>query len=128
MGDTVSLLVPQGWAIRGLMQAMNGEPISSVLVTALVLLVWSAAFLRHRRVAFQQTRMHVATLVGVKDTMIRIFDIALKDLLQLSRDFKTFMFLLIMPIFFTFLFGFAFGGFGGGELGLAPASWLSVSR
>ncbi len=30
--------------------------------------------------------------------MIRILDIALKDLLQLSRDFKTFMFLLIMPI------------------------------
>ena len=45
--------------------------------------------------------------------MIRIFDIALKDLLQLSRDFKTFMFLLIMPIVFTLLFGYAFGGFGG---------------
>jgi ABC-2 type transport system permease protein len=47
--------------------------------------------------------------------MIRIFDIAIKDLMQLSRDFKTFMFLLIMPILFTFLFGYAFGGFGGGE-------------
>src|SRR5215216_2888859 len=47
--------------------------------------------------------------------MIRIFDIAFKDLLQLSRDFKTFMFLLIMPILFTFLFGFAFGGFSSGE-------------
>jgi ABC-2 type transport system permease protein len=47
--------------------------------------------------------------------MIRILDIALKDLMQLSRDFKTFMFLLIMPIVFTFLFGFAFGGFSGGE-------------
>jgi len=46
--------------------------------------------------------------------MIRILDIAFKDLLQLSRDFKTFMFLLLMPIIFTFLFGFAFGGFGGG--------------
>ena len=44
MGDTVSLLVPQGWAIRGLMQAMNGEPISSVLVTTLALLLWSAVF------------------------------------------------------------------------------------
>lgn len=44
MGDTVSLLVPQGWGIRGLMQAMNGQPISSVLVTTLVLLLWSAAF------------------------------------------------------------------------------------
>lgn len=47
--------------------------------------------------------------------MIRILDIALKDLMQLSRDFKTFMFLLLMPILFTFLFGFAFGGFGGGD-------------
>jgi len=43
--------------------------------------------------------------------MTRIFDIALKDLLQLTRDFKTFMFLIIMPILFTFMFGFAFGGF-----------------
>lgn len=47
--------------------------------------------------------------------MNRILDIALKDLLQLSRDFKTFMFLLIMPIIFTFLFGYAFGGFSSGE-------------
>ena len=47
--------------------------------------------------------------------MIRILDIALKDLMQLMRDFKTFMFLLLMPILFTFLFGYAFGGFGGGE-------------
>jgi ABC-2 type transport system permease protein len=44
----------------------------------------------------------------------RIFDIAMKDLLQLGRDFKTFMFLLLMPILFTLLFGYAFGGFGGG--------------
>ena len=47
--------------------------------------------------------------------MTRILDIALKDLLQLSRDFKTFMFLLIMPIIFTFMFGYAFGGFSSGE-------------
>jgi len=44
MGDTVSLLVPQGWAIRGLMQAMNGEPISSVMITTLALLLWSIVF------------------------------------------------------------------------------------
>jgi ABC-2 type transport system permease protein len=44
LGDTVSLLVPQGWAVRGLMQAMNGQPVSSVLGTTLVLLAWSAAF------------------------------------------------------------------------------------
>jgi len=44
MGDTISLLVPQGWAIRGLMQSMNGEPINSVLTTVLISLVWSTAF------------------------------------------------------------------------------------
>lgn len=47
--------------------------------------------------------------------MTRILDIAFKDILQLTRDFKTFMFLLLMPILFTFLFGFAFGGFSKGE-------------
>ena len=58
--------------------------------------------------------------------MIRIFDIALKDLLQLTRDFKTFMFLLIMPIIFTLLFGYAFGGFGGGESdSRLPVGYLS---
>lgn len=46
--------------------------------------------------------------------MIRIFDIARKDLAQLVRDRKTFMFSLIMPIIFTLLFGYAFGGFSGG--------------
>lgn len=44
LGDTVSLLVPQGWAIRGLMQSMNAEPTSAVMLTTLVLLAWSAAF------------------------------------------------------------------------------------
>jgi len=43
--------------------------------------------------------------------MTRILDIAFKDILQLTRDFKTFMFLILMPVLFTFLFGFAFGGF-----------------
>src|SRR5512138_118492 len=42
--ETISLLVPQGWAIRGLLQSMNGEPLGNILVTGLVLLVWSAAF------------------------------------------------------------------------------------
>jgi len=44
LGDTVSLLVPQGWAIRGLMQSMQAEPVSSALVTAVAMFVWSAAF------------------------------------------------------------------------------------
>ncbi|MCP4140623.1 MAG: ABC transporter permease [Chloroflexi bacterium] len=59
--------------------------------------------------------------------MISIFDIAIKDLMQLLRDFKTFMFLLLMPILFTLLFGYAFGGFGGGEGGDArlPVGFLN---
>jgi len=44
MSNTVSLLVPQGWAIRGLLQAMNGAPVADVALTALAMLVWSAAF------------------------------------------------------------------------------------
>ncbi len=47
--------------------------------------------------------------------MKRILDITAKDLLQILRDRKTFLFLLIMPVLFTFLFGFAFGGFSKGE-------------
>jgi ABC-2 type transport system permease protein len=43
-GFNVSLLVPQGWAVRGLIQAMHGEPINNTLITMLVLLIWSAVF------------------------------------------------------------------------------------
>lgn len=43
--------------------------------------------------------------------MIRIFDITLKDLTQLIRDRRIFIFLLVMPVLFTLLFGFAFGAF-----------------
>jgi ABC-2 type transport system permease protein len=60
--------------------------------------------------------------------MIRIFDIASKDLLQLLRDRKTFLFLLIMPIAFTFLFGFAFGGFGGSADPRLPVGYLDLDN
>jgi ABC-2 type transport system permease protein len=61
--------------------------------------------------------------------MMRILDIALKDLMQLLRDFKTFMFLLIMPIVFTFLFGYAFGGFGSGSSdSRLPVGYLSHDK
>ena len=56
--------------------------------------------------------------------MRRSFDIAQKDLLQLMRDRKTFMFLLMMPVIFTFLFGYAFGGFGGGGDSRLPVGYL----
>ncbi len=41
---------------------------------------------------------------------MRVLDLAIKDLRQITRDWKSFLFLLIMPIAFTLLFGFAFGG------------------
>lgn len=46
---------------------------------------------------------------------MRVIDLAIKDLTELVRDWKSALFLVIMPITFTLLFGFAFGGFGGGE-------------
>ena len=45
---------------------------------------------------------------------MRILDIAEKDLRQLVRERSTFLFFLIMPVAFTLLFGFAFGGFSRG--------------
>jgi ABC-2 type transport system permease protein len=60
--------------------------------------------------------------------VLRILDIAQKDLLQLMRDRKTFMFLLIMPVIFTFLFGYAFGGFGGGGDSRLPVGYLDEDR
>jgi ABC-2 type transport system permease protein len=44
--------------------------------------------------------------------MRRIFDISTKDLMQILRDRKTFMFLLIMPVAFTLFFSIAFSGAG----------------
>jgi ABC-type transport system involved in multi-copper enzyme maturation permease subunit len=44
LGNSVSLLVPQGWAVRGLMQSMNGDPITGLVVNTLILLGWSVAF------------------------------------------------------------------------------------
>jgi len=40
------------------------------------------------------------------------FDLMVKDLKQILRDRKSLMFVLAMPIAFTLLFGFAFGGYG----------------
>jgi len=42
-GD-VSLLAPQGWAVLSLMQSMNNVPLSTIYVTLIGLLVWSAFF------------------------------------------------------------------------------------
>ncbi|MGA2502927.1 MAG: ABC transporter permease [Anaerolineales bacterium] len=75
--------------------------------------------------------------------MNRILDITAKDLRQIVRNRMTFLFLLIMPIIFTLLFGVAFGGSGkatdarlpvglldldGGSLGTNLKSLLSASN
>ena len=39
---------------------------------------------------------------------MRIIDLALKDLLQIVRDWKSALFLVVMPILFTLFFGFVF--------------------
>ncbi len=44
---------------------------------------------------------------------MRVFDLAWKDLRQLVRDWKAAIFLVAMPVVFTLMFGFIFGGFGG---------------
>jgi ABC-2 type transport system permease protein len=46
---------------------------------------------------------------------MRIFDLAGKDLLQLLRDWKAAIFLILMPIVFTIFFGFVFGDTGNPE-------------
>jgi ABC-2 type transport system permease protein len=65
--------------------------------------------------------------------MIRIIDIALKDLTQLVCERETFLFLLFMPLVFTLLFGLAFGGFAGEADPRLPVGYLdedhsSISR
>jgi ABC-2 type transport system permease protein len=46
---------------------------------------------------------------------MRIIDLTLKDLKQLTRDWQSALFLVIMPVVFTLMFGFMFGGFSAGE-------------
>ena len=41
---------------------------------------------------------------------MRVVDLALKDFYQLVKDWKTFLFLLAMPLIFTLLFGTVFSG------------------
>jgi len=44
---------------------------------------------------------------------MRIFDLALKDLSQMFRDRRSLLFLVVMPIVFTFFMGFAYKNAGG---------------
>lgn len=44
LANSVSLLVPQGWAVRGLMQSVESKPVADVFFTMTIMLVWSAVF------------------------------------------------------------------------------------
>jgi ABC-type Na+ efflux pump permease subunit len=55
---------------------------------------------------------------------MRVIDLALKDLSQLTRDWKSAAFLVVMPIVFTIMFSFVFGGAGGEEDPRLPVGFL----
>lgn len=73
---------------------------------------------------------------------MRVLELARKDLRQIVRDRKVFIFLLVLPVVFTLLFGFAFSGGGtadprlpiglhdedGGELARELVAMLERSR
>lgn len=44
LANSVSLLVPQGWAVRGLLQSVESKPVGDVLISMTIMLVWSAFF------------------------------------------------------------------------------------
>jgi len=55
---------------------------------------------------------------------VRVIDLALKDLLQMVRDWKAAFFLLAMPILFTLLMGFLFSGTAAGGDPRLPVAFL----
>ena len=57
---------------------------------------------------------------------MRIIDIALKDLLQITRDWKSAMFLVAMPILFTLFFGIVLGPVFAGDANTDPRLPLAV--
>ena len=56
---------------------------------------------------------------------MRIFDIMLKDLSQILRDRKSFLFLLAMPIMFTIFMGFAYRGSQAAPDPRLPVGWIN---
>jgi ABC-2 type transport system permease protein len=55
---------------------------------------------------------------------MRITDLILKNVIQIVRDWKAAFFMLVMPIIFTLLMGFIFGGFGGEEDPRLPVGFV----
>lgn len=54
---------------------------------------------------------------------MQIFDIAAKDILQVLRDRKVIIFLVLMPIAFTLFFGFVLNGISDARL---PVGWINA--
>src|SRR5512133_1367848 len=49
-----------------------------------------------------------ALYIGKQEIMMRIIDLAIKDLAQIFRDKRALLFLVAMPIIFTLFMGFAY--------------------
>ena len=58
---------------------------------------------------------------------MRVIDLALKDLLQIVRDWKSAVFLVVMPILFTLFFGTIFGSSAEGDPRL-PVGFVSYDQ
>jgi len=62
---------------------------------------------------------------------MRIPILTLKDLEQIGNDRKSLLFLIVMPIVFTFFMGIAYGGAGSpttADTRLRLAGWLTARR
>ncbi len=57
---------------------------------------------------------------------MKILDLALKDLAQIARDKMAFLFLLVMPVAFTFFMGLAFQGVAQPEDLRTPLGWADA--
>ena len=55
---------------------------------------------------------------------MRVVDLALKDLLQVIRDWKSLLFLVVMPILFTLFFGAIFGSSGAADDPRLPVGFV----
>jgi ABC-2 type transport system permease protein len=53
-GETASLVMPQGWAVRGLLMTMNQAALGDVALNMLVLLAWSLVFFMIGMLRFQK--------------------------------------------------------------------------
>jgi ABC-2 type transport system permease protein len=59
---------------------------------------------------------------------MRIIDLAVKNITQVFRDKMSFLFLLIMPLVFTFFMGFVFGAGAAEEDTRLPTGWFNQDK